>query len=396
MSTNGISLRIKSIDTIRGLIMVIMALDHTRDYFHITAFSADPLDPRTTTAALFFTRWVTHFCAPSFMLLSGISAYLSGQNKTTAETSAFLLKRGLWLICVELTFMTFAFSFDVTFKTIFLAVLWALGTSMLVLGLFVRFFSPKVILISGLILIFGHNLFDLLKPAPGSGLDIFLGIFLTGAGRFVPRGDGGNIAFLYVILPWAGIMMSGYGLGVIYNRAFPEQKRRRLLLQSGVAAIVLFLVLRFINYYGDQAPWTVQSEGLRTFFSFMNASKYPPSLIFTLMTLGPILILLAVTEHLNTGLTRFFTVYGKVPFFYFMLHFYLIHILTMIAVLSSGYTWQQATAPELFFKFRPTDFGYSLGMVYVIWITIVLALYFPCKWFGNYRERNKKWWLSYL
>ncbi|MCF0040006.1 DUF1624 domain-containing protein [Dyadobacter fanqingshengii] len=396
MSTNGISLRVKSIDTIRGLIMVIMALDHVRDYFHITAFSADPLDPSTTTPALFFTRWITHFCAPSFMLLSGISAYLSSQNKTTAETSSFLLKRGLWLIIVELTFMTFAFSFDVTFKTIFLAVLWALGTSMLVLGLFVRFFTPKAILISGLMLIFGHNLFDLVKATPGSGLDLFLGIFLKGAGMFVPRGDGGTIAFLYVILPWAGVMMSGYGLGVIYNRTFPEQKRRKLLLQSGLAAIVLFIVLRLVNVYGDQAPWTAQTESIRTFFSFMNASKYPPSLIFTLMTLGPVLILLALTENTNTKLTRFFTVYGKVPFFYFMLHFYLIHVLTMIAVLSSGYTWEQATAPELFFKFRPTDFGYNLGMVYAIWISIVLALYYPCKWFGDYRERNKKWWLSYL
>ncbi|MCE7063936.1 DUF1624 domain-containing protein [Dyadobacter sp. CY326] len=396
MPTNGISLRVKSIDTVRGLIMVIMALDHVRDYFHITAFTADPLDPATTHGALFFTRWITHFCAPSFMLLSGISAYLSGQNKTTAETSSFLLKRGLWLIVVELTFMTFAFSFDVTFKTIFLAVLWALGTSMLVLGLFVRFFSPKTILIAGLVLIFGHNLFDLVKAAPGSGLDIFLGIFMKGAGLFVPRGDGGNIAFLYVILPWAGIMMSGYGLGVIYNRAFPEQKRKKLLLQSGAAAIVIFITLRLINVYGDQAPWSVQIEGFRTFFSFLNASKYPPSLLFSLMTLGPILILLALTEHTNTKLTRFFTVYGKVPFFYFMLHFYLIHLLTMVAVLSSGYTWTQATAPELFFKFRPVDFGYSLGMVYVIWISIFLALYYPCKWFGNYRERNKQWWLSYL
>jgi uncharacterized membrane protein len=181
---------------------------------------------------------------------------------------------------------------------------------MLVLGLFVRFFSPKAILISGLVLIFGHNLFDLVKAAPGSGLDIFLGIFMTGAGRFVPRGDGGNIAFLYVILPWAGIMMSGYGLGAIYNRAFPEQKRRKILLQSGVAAIVMFLVLRFVNYYGDQSLWSPQSEGMRTFLSFMNASKYPPSLIFTLMTLGPILILLAFTEHTDNALTRFFTVYG--------------------------------------------------------------------------------------
>lgn len=396
MSTNGISLRIKSIDTIRGLIMVIMALDHVREYFHITALTANPLDPATSYPALFFTRWITHYCAPSFMLLSGISAYLSGQNKTAAETSTFLLKRGFWLVIVEITFMTFGFTFDITFQTTILAVLWALGTSMLVLGLFVRFFSPKAILIFGLILIFGHNLFDLVKPVPESGFDIFLGIFMKGAGLFLPRGDGGNIFILYVILPWAGVMMSGYGLGIIFNRTFPEQKRRRLLIQSGLAAIVLFVVLRLTNVYGDQAPWTAQSESLRTFFSFMNASKYPPSLIFVLMTIGPILILLALTEHTDNPLTRFFTVYGKVPFFYFMLHFYVIHIFTMIAVLSSGYTWQQATAPDLFFKFRPVDFGYNLGMVYVIWITLVLALYYPCRWFGNYRERNKKWWLSYL
>jgi uncharacterized membrane protein len=396
MSTNGTSYRVRSIDTIRGLIMVIMALDHVRDFFHITALSADPLDPATTTASLFFTRWITHFCAPSFMLLSGISAYLAGQNRTRQATSTFLLKRGLWLILVEITFMTFAFTFDPTFKTILLAVLWALGTSMIVLGISVRFLSPKGILIAGLILVFGHNLLDFVKLTPNSPLEVLVGILLTAPGKFIPRGDGGNIAFLYVILPWAGIMMSGYGLGTLYNRAFPETGRRKLLLQTGVGAIVLFLVLRFINVYGDQAPWAPQVDGFRTFLSFMNVSKYPPSLLFTLMTLGPILILLARTEHTNNALSRFFTVYGKVPFFYFMLHFYVIHILTMIAVLSSGYTWEQATAPELFFKFRPADFGYNLGIVYVIWIVIVLALYWPCKWFGDYRKRNRKWWLSYL
>ena len=388
--------RIKSIDTVRGLIMVIMALDHVRDFFHISAFTADPLDPAATSGMLFFTRWITHFCAPSFMLLSGISAYLSGQNKTAGNTSSFLIKRGFWLIFVEIVFMTFAFSFDITYKTIFLAVLWALGTSMISLGLLVRFLSPKAILVVGLVLIFGHNLLDYVKVAPNSLSDILLSIFLTGAGKFYPRGDGGTFAFLYVILPWAGIMMSGYGLGTIFKRSFPVDQRRKILIVTGVVLSLLFIALRIFNGYGDPAPWSGQKEGFRTFLSFMNVTKYPPSLMFTLMTQGPLLLALAFAENAANGLTRFFTVYGKVPFFFFMLHFYVIHLLTMIAVLTSGYTWQQATDDKLFFKFRPFDFGYELGWVYLIWILIVLALYLPCRWFGEYRAREKKWWLSYL
>ncbi|KAA0989035.1 DUF1624 domain-containing protein [Dyadobacter aurulentus] len=388
--------RIRSIDTVRGLIMVIMALDHVRDFFHISAFTADPLDPATTSGMLFFTRWITHFCAPSFMLLSGISAYLSGQNKTAGNTSSFLIKRGLWLIFVEIVFMTFAFSFDITYKTIFLAVLWALGTSMISLGLLVRFLSPKAILVVGLVLIFGHNLLDYIKVAPNSLPDILLSIFLTGAGKFYPRGDGGTLAFLYVILPWAGIMMSGYGLGTIFKRSFPVDQRRKILVVTGVVLTLLFIALRLFNGYGDPAQWSGQKEGFRTFLSFMNVSKYPPSLMFTLMTQGPLLLALAFAENSGNSLARFFTVYGKVPFFFFMLHFYVIHLLTMIAVLASGYTWQQATDDKLFFKFRPFDFGYELGWVYLIWILIVLALYLPCRWFGDYRTREKKWWLSYL
>lgn len=388
--------RIKSIDTVRGLIMVIMALDHVRDFFHISAFTADPLDPAATSGVLFFTRWITHFCAPSFMLLSGISAYLSGQNKTAVNTSSFLIKRGFWLIFVEVVFMTFAFSFDITYKTIFLAVLWALGTSMISLGLLVRFLSPKAILVVGLVLIFGHNLLDYVKVAPNSLSDILLSIFLTGAGKFYPRGDGGTFAFLYVILPWAGIMMSGYGLGTIFKRSFPVDQRRKILVVTGVALTLLFIALRLFNVYGDPAPWSAQKEGFRTFLSFMNVSKYPPSLMFTLMTQGPLLLALAFAENAANGVAGFFTVYGKVPFFFFMLHFYVIHLLTMIAVLTSGYTWQQATDDKLFFKFRPFDFGYGLGWVYLIWILIVLALYLPCRWFGEYRTRERKWWLSYL
>jgi len=388
--------RIRSIDTIRGVIMIIMALDHTRDFFHISAFTADPLDPENTTGILFFTRWITHFCAPSFMLLSGISAYLSGQKKPVSETGSFLVKRGLWLILVEIVVMTFVLSFDITYKTIFLNVFWALGTSMLILGLLVRFLSSKTILIIGLILIFGHNAFDFIKVAPNSALDIFLGIFLTGAGRFMPRGGGGTIGFLYVILPWAGVMMSGYGLGKIYDKNIAPSERKNLLMITGVLVIILFFILRFFNAYGDLSLWTGQKESWRTALSFFNTSKYPPSLLFTLMTLGPVLILLSLTDNTHNRFTRFVSVYGKVPFFYFVVHFFLIHLLSALAVLASGYTWQQAMDPKLFFKFRPTDFGYELFWVYLIWLSVVLALYLPCKWFGNYKTEHKKWWLSYL
>jgi uncharacterized membrane protein len=396
MTTAGNLQRIKSIDTVRGAIMVIMALDHVRDFFHESAFTADPTDVTTTTGILFFTRWITHFCAPSFMLLSGVSAYLSGQNKSREDTSSFLIKRGFWLILVEIVFMTFGFSFDVTYQTLFMAVLWALGCSMILLGILVRFVNPKTILIIGCLLIFGHNLLDYVKVAENSPLDIVLRIFLTGRGTFLPRGDGGSIAFLYVILPWAGIMMAGYGLGVLYRRDFSRKERQRILLLTGAVLMVMFVIARLLNGYGDPAPWSAQSTGLRTVLSFFNVSKYPPSLLFTLMTQGPVLIALALTEDSSNRLARIFSVYGRVPFFFFMVHFYLIHILTMIAVLSSGYSWEQATDDKLFFKFRPFDFGYDLSIVYLIWILIVAALYLPCRWFGAYRARNREWWLSYL
>jgi uncharacterized membrane protein len=387
--------RIRSIDTIRGTIMIIMALDHVRDFFHISAFSADPLDPQSTTGVLFFTRWITHYCAPTFMLLSGISAYLAGQRRSAAETSSFLLKRGLWLVLMEIVVMTFFLSFDLTYQTIFLAVFWALGTSMITLGLAVRFFSPRTVLVIGLLLVLGHNMLDYVKVPENSSLDIILSIFLTGNGRFYPMG-GVTLAFLYVILPWAGIMLAGYGLGELFRSSVALEKRRKVLITSGFVAIVLFLILRFVNKYGDPAPWTVHETGFQTFLSFLNVTKYPPSLLFTLVTQGPVLILLALTERVESQWTRIVTVYGKVPFFYFTVHFLIIHICCAVAVLASGYSWAQAMDPKLIFKFRPFEFGYELGWVYLIWIFLVALLYLPSKWYGQYKERERKWWLSYL
>ena len=389
--------RVKSIDTIRGVIMIIMALDHVRDFFHIEAFTGNPVDPAATTPILFFTRWITHYCAPSFLLLSGISAYLSGRNKSVAITGSFLAKRGLWLIFVEVVFVTLALSFDVAYKVIFLQVIWALGMSMLILSVLVRLLSARGIFVMGLILIFGHNLLDGIQLSPNSTPDILMNVFFTAAGKFYPIGGGKTIAVLYVILPWTGLMLAGYGLGSLYDRDFDPVKRRRTLLTLGIFGTLLFFVFRGLNWYGDPAPWSVQSESWRTVLSFFNVSKYPPSLMFTLMTQGPLLILLAFTDQVENRITRFVSIYGKVPFFYFIIHFYLIHALSALAVLASGYTWQQATDPKLFFQFRPFDFGFSLGYVYLIWLVVVLIMYLPCRWFGKYKmQRKKQWWLSYL
>lgn len=395
-TTTTLTSRIRSIDTVRGLIIIIMALDHVRDFFHIAGATGDPTDLATTTPALFFTRWITHYCAPSFMMLSGLSAYLSGVNKTAAEKSAFLIKRGFWLILVEMVFITFAFTFDIYYKTLFFAVFWALGGAMIVLGIAVRFVSPKTILILGLALVLGHNLLDYVQLQENTLSDTLLRIFFTGRGTFLPRPDGGAVIFLYVLFPWAGIMMSGYGLGMFFNRNADPARRKKLLLLIGSVLTVLFVVLRLINGYGDPAPWSAQDTGIKTFMSFLNVTKYPPSLFFTCMTQGPILILLAFTEQTDNAFSRICTVYGRVPFFFFIVHFYLIHIMTLVAVFLSGYTWQQATDDSLFFKFRPNDFGYSLGQTYIIWILIVIALYWPCKWYGEYRARKRTWWLSYL
>lgn len=394
--TQSLTQRIRSIDTVRGLIIIIMALDHVRDFFHIAGATGDPTNLATTTPALFLTRWITHYCAPSFMMLSGLSAYLSGRNKPAAEKAMFLIKRGFWLILVEMVFMTFAFTFDITYKTLFFAVFWALGGAMVVLGVAVRFASPRTVLLLGLALVFGHNLLDYVKLQENTPADVLLRIFFTGSGTFLPRPDGGAIIFLYVIFPWAGIMMSGYGLGMLYDQQHDPARRRKLLIGLGLGMTALFILLRLVNGYGDPALWSVQNTSIKTFLSFLNVTKYPPSLLFTLMTQGPVLILLALTEQTSNAFSRICTVYGRVPFFFFVAHFYLIHLMTLVVVFLSGYTWAQATDDSLFFKFRPNDFGYSLGQTYVIWILIVIAMYWPCKWYGEYKARRRTWWLSYL
>ncbi|MDP4261821.1 MAG: heparan-alpha-glucosaminide N-acetyltransferase domain-containing protein [Bacteroidota bacterium] len=389
------SYRIGSIDILRGLVMIIMALDHTRDFFHIAAMTGNPLDPASTTWALFFTRWITHLCAPTFVFLSGLSAYLSSQKKTPAEAGLFLVKRGLWLIFVEVVIVSFGLTFDPTFSFIIWQVIWAIGCSMILLGL-ARQLSNKWILVMGCILFLGHDLLNYVHPPqPGTKVDLVTVLF-TAFNNIIPLNSTHIIGDFYAILPWTGIMFLGYGIGYWFNKEYSAQKRKRNLLVSGLLSIALFIVLRFINKYGDPSQRVTLPETWRSFLSFMNVSKYPPSLLYSCATLGPALLFLALSESVKSKWSRVVSVYGKVPFFYYVLHFYILHLLLVIAFFATGHTTSQIRDPALPFLFRPLTFGFRLPVVYLIWITVVASLYFPCRWFYTYKMNHGQWWLKYL
>ena len=389
MSTST-TYRIASIDILRGLVMIVMALDHTRDFFHSTAMTANPLDPATTTTALYFTRWITHFCAPVFVFLSGLSAYLSSRNKTKAEASSFLIKRGIWLIIVEITLVTFGLTFNPFFNLFIWQVIWAIGCSMIIMGFLIRI-SYTAILITGILLFAGHNIVDYLDlPATGTAGNLW-GIFLTTRGRFIPIDSNHAIGDFYAILPWTGVMLMGYCAGVWFQKNYPAEKRKRLLLITGTSMVVIFILLRYFRGYGDPGAWDKNS-----LFSFLDTSKYPPSLQYCCMTLGPALIVMALIENVRSGWAKIVSVYGRVPFFYYILHFYLIHGLLIIVFFASGYTTAQIVDPQSLFFFRPVNFGYDLWIVYIIWIAIVATLYFPCRWFYRYKMQHSQWWLRYL
>jgi len=278
--------RIHSIDILRGLIMLIMALDHTRDFFYYAG--QNPTNLTTTTPLLFFTRWITHFCAPTFVFLSGVSAYLSGIKKTKPELSAYLIKRGLWLILVEVVVMTLILTLNPVYNAIVLDILWAIGCSMILLGLLVRV-SIKTIAIIGCVIFFGHDILDLIPlPAMGAGA-LLIKIFFTAFGTVIPISSNYFVFDLYAIIPWNGVMLLGYAFGSLYKYGIDSDVRKRLLLLTGICAIILFVILRVLNIYGDPAPWGPQRDWVYSLLSFLNTSKYPPSLLFLCMTLGPVL-----------------------------------------------------------------------------------------------------------
>ena len=388
-------LRIRSIDILRGSIMLIMALDHVRDFFHTGAMTGDPSNLATTTPALYFTRWITHFCAPGFVLLSGMSAFISGRSKTKRAHSAFLIKRGLWLVFAEVFILTFILTFNPGYNLIFAAVIWAIGWSMVILGLLIRA-SYAWVLIVGLLLFSGHNITDHIALPNTGATGIITTILLTSAGAFVPLGGGHGIIVAYAILPWTGSMLLGYALGRVYMPEVSAAQRKKLLLQIGAGLLLLFFILRFINGYGDPAPWAAQSSKLYTVLSFLRVTKYPVSLQFACMTLGPLLLILAVMPNKNNAFTRMAMVYGRVPLFYFAGHFLLIHLLVVVTFFITGHTAAQISDPNSPFLFRPVNFGFPLWGVYLVWLLVLVLMYLPCRWFGRYKQTHAYWWLSYL
>jgi len=380
--------RIHSVDILRGVVMVIMALDHTRDFLH---FNIDPTNLQTTTPILFFTRWITHFCAPVFVFLSGTSAFLSGRRKTKKQLSSFLLKRGIWLIVIELTVFNLFLTFDITFGFLAIEVLSVIGFSMIILA-GVIYLPLRAIFFIGLIIVCAHNLldaFDYLKPTE---TPLWWGFLHQQS--FFPYDHNRLFAILYPLLPWPGVMMLGYCLGSLYKKEFDAKRRQKILLSTGILITLFFIILRFTNVYGDPSEWHVQKNSVFTLLSFLNTTKYPASLLFLSMTLGPAIIALSLFEHSTGKWSRIVSVYGRVPFFYFLVHFFIIHLICMILFFANGHTLSQANAGFLHFK-SPND-GLPLGIVYLIWIAVVVVMYPLCTRYDRLKSSHKKWWLSYL
>jgi uncharacterized membrane protein len=386
--------RIQSIDLLRGLVMIIMALDHVRDYFHADAFLFSPLDLSKTNTAIFFTRWVTHFCAPIFVFLAGTSAFLVGTRKSKNELTKFLVTRGLWLILLELTVLNFGWFFNIQFPLMVLQVIWALGFGMIALGAAVHL-PFKAVLVLGIIFVAGHNTLDSIHPdGEGVGAIVFSMLHEFHAFKFPYF----TLFVGYPVIAWTGIMMLGYCFGKLYTSSVSPESRKRTLRWLGFSMIILFVVLRLINVYGDPRPWSPQATTLFTFFSFLNVSKYPPSLLYTLVTLGPAMLFLSFTENVSGAISSVVVSLGRVPLFFYIAHIYLIHVIALGAAALTGFNLS-----DMIFNTWVTDspglkgYGFSLPVVYMIWIMIMAILLPLCIRYDRYKQANKSnRLLSYL
>jgi uncharacterized membrane protein len=386
--------RLTAIDTVRGIVMILMALDHVRDFFGVPGIS--PTNLAQTTPLLFLTRWMTHICAPTFFLLTGTGAFLSLGRKSTAELSRFLFSRGLWLIFLELTVIRcFGFQFNVDYQVTMLVVIWALGWAMVVLSALV-WLPTWAIVAFGVLTIAGHNLLDVVRSTNP------LWVILHSPG-FVVNRPGFVVFVAYPLIPWIGVTAVGYGFGQIYR--WSPERRRAFLSRWGIGLTAAFLALRGFNWYGDPARWAVQTSGAMTLVSFLNVTKYPPSLLFLLMTLGPTLLLLRAFDKFDEceqGTPKLLLpalVFGRVPLFYFVLHLTLIHFLAVIVCYAeNGAAHWMFESPNLGnYPFTPPPgWGLSLPLIYVLWIVVVASLYPLCAWFASVKQRRSDPWLSYL
>lgn len=379
--------RINSIDFVRGLVMVIMALDHVRDLMHVTALTQDPTNLATTTPFLFFTRWITHLCAPTFVLLSGTSAYISLKNsQNVAESRKFLLTRGIWLVVLEFTVINFGIWWDIHFDILMLQVIGAIGAGLIVLSLLLAL-PARTIGVIGLVVVVGHNLLDGLKLSDYPALEnVFFVLFRPNLFTVTE-----NFKFLvsYPLVPWAGILLVGFGCGKLFE--MPDEQRKKVFLRIGIASLVLFSLLRFTNVYGDPAHWASQPTNLFTFLSFINLTKYPPSLLFVLATLGITFLVLSFVDNVKNRATDILSVYGKVPLFYYLVHWYLIHTVMFGMLFLQGFGLQDLQFGAFNFgRPRTAGAGVELWVIYIIWFCVVASLYPMCKWYGQYKETHKE------
>ncbi len=430
MSDQTIKNRIYTIDLLRGIVMMIMLLDHTRDFVHQAALLSDPTDPATTTIPLFFTRWITHFCAQTFVFLSGVSIYLQKMSgKTNRELSRFLFARGLWLIVLEFTVIRFLIMFNLDYASAFgmAQVIWAIGVSMVVMAALIHL-PLRIVGILGLAMILFHNLLDVYQPpttiAFGGSPDFLQAVWLIlHQQSVIPVGGGSSVFIAYPLIPWVGVMAVGYAVGSVYT--WESERRRRWLLAVGIVATILFAGIRLTNYYGDPSKWAteaafvknvqnqvdagdlgpdasvptpVMSEPAFTIVSFFNTTKYPPSLLYVLMTLGPALIVLGLTDKISGEIfwQKIAIVFGRVPLFFYILQWLSAHLfgvgLSLLAGKDISYFFAApgpGTPP-------PPDAGFSLPVVYFAWIAGLVIIFPLCLWYGNYKRRNKHWLLSYL
>jgi uncharacterized membrane protein len=381
-------IRIESVDVVRGAIMIVMALDHVREFFSNHGF--EPTDLTQTNLALFLTRWITHFCAPVFFLLTGTGAYLSLGKRSQSQLSWFLFTRGLWLIFLELTVVRcFGWQFNVDYHLTLLIVLWALGWSMIMLSALV-YLPPAWVMAVGVIMIAGHNELDRIQSSSP------LWSILHSPNVIVQTPQ--HLVFaLYPLIPWIGVSAAGYGLGQIY--AWPADRRKAFLMRLGLGLTAAFVIIRGINIYGDPLRWSAQKSSMFTILSFLNTNKYPPSLLYLLMTLGPAMILLWAVDGKTPLFLRPALIVGKVPMFYYLLHVPLIHLIA-VAVCFVRYGqvhWMfESNSLDQFPFARPPGWGYSLPIVYLIWLFVVAALYPLCHWFAALKQRRNDSWLSYF
>lgn len=385
------SSRMEGIDALRGLVMVIMALDHSRDFFSNSHAYFDPIDVHVTTAAFFLTRWVTDFCAPVFSFLAGVGAYISISRGTPLPKAArTLVTRGLWLIFLEIVILRvfWYFNFDYTFLKA--GVIWCLGWSMIFLAGMI-FLPRRAVLVIALMIILPHNLLDTIKPE-SFGVFSWLWMLLHVKGTFA-IGDSIRVLVVYPLIPWLGIMAAGLCFGEII--LLEREKRRPIIFWLGLFLTIGFVLLRGSNIYGDPTPWTTQRDGLFTFFHILACEKYPPSVSYLLMTMGPALMLLSALDRPLPAWMKPFITFGRVPFLYYMLHLPLLHAMAVpIAFYRFGQAgWLFANPPG---QNWPYEFHFDLSLTYAAWIVATLMLYPVCRRFADFKSKRKDWWLSYL